>query len=426
MLLNVRKPPDGLDGVQSKPVGDAKQISGRPRIPVSLRHSQPTTNECARLDVADSLFQKLTQSATQRDARAGISEDEIEQLRERGLLSLMVPEEYGGAGATWVEALSIVRELSQADGLIGQAYGNHLNLTVLSHSSGTPEQTEKYYRETARNHWFWANAIDIWNTELRIRPEGDRFRLNGVKSFDTVAVEADVWVFSAWQDGVEEPLFCIIPKDRPGITFSQARDRVGQNPTANDSLTLDNVLVEKDEILGSPNVANHAFATISGIIAQLTKTQVALGIGQGALEALQEYRTKSGQTRLVAIVDETTPNSNTLAHSGDLWIELKTAIRLADQVTAVVQAAWSKEFTLTYEERVEVANAVFAAEAFATRVGLEITNHMFSLKKNPPSAANGNFERYWRDLRIFGGVSMPWQGAPQTWRLVNFPQQAPC
>jgi alkylation response protein AidB-like acyl-CoA dehydrogenase len=426
MLLNLRKPPNGLDGVQSKPVGDAQKISGRPHLCVSPRHSQPNTDDYTHLDVVDSLFQKLAQSAMQRDARAGISEDEIEQLRERGLLSLMVPEEYGGGGATWVEALSIVRALAQADGLIGQAYGNHLNLTVLSHSSGTPEQKEKYYRETARNHWFWANAIDIWDTGVSIRPEGDRFRLNGVKRFDTVAVEADLWVLSAWQDGVNEPLFCIIPKDRPGIVSSQAWDGVGQNPTANHSLTLDNVLVEKDEILGSPNVANHAFATISGIIAQLTKIHVALGIGQGALEAVQEYRTKGGQTRLAAIADETTSNSYGLIHSEDLRLELQTAIRLADQVTAIVQAAWEKDFTLAYEERTEVANAVFVAEAFATRVGLEITNHLFSFRKNSPSATNGDLEGYWRDLRIFGGVSMPWQGVPQTWRLTNFRQQAPC
>jgi hypothetical protein len=102
------------------------------------------------LDIAVSLSQELAQAAKKRDAQAEISEDEIQKLRESGLLELLVPQEYGGTGATWVDALKIVYELSKAEGSIGQLYGNHLNLTVLSHLSGTPQQTEKYYRYTAK------------------------------------------------------------------------------------------------------------------------------------------------------------------------------------------------------------------------------------------------------------------------------------
>lgn len=361
-------------------------------------------------DVAVALSEELKREAVKRDTNTEISDNEIERLRNSGLLPLVVPKQDGGIGATWGEALKIVYELSQADGSIGQLYGNHLNLTVLSHICGTPEQTEKYYRYTARNHWLWANAIDTWDTRLTITPESDRFRLNGVKCFDNIVAVADLRVFSAWQEGICEPLFCLIPKNRLGVTSNHS------------SFIFNNVLIENDEILQSPNSCDCAIASFLGIIAQLTKTYVSLGIGQGALDAIQEHRTIIRHPQFAASIDSATPASHTLSDFGDLWIELTTAIRLADQVAALVQTAWEKGLRLTHEERQDVANAVFSAEVFATRVGLTIANHLFEL-----GAINCGLNRYWRNLRTFGGVSMPWQGVPQTWMLRNFSQPfTPC
>jgi alkylation response protein AidB-like acyl-CoA dehydrogenase len=376
-----------------------------------------TKDDCAMLldvrkpptyrDVAVALSQELKRDAVKRDTNAEISEDEIERLRNSGLLPLVVPKQYGGLGATWGEALKIVCELSQADGSIGQLYGNHLNLTVLNHLSGTPEQTEKYYRYTARNHWLWANAIDTWDTRLTITPEGDRFRLNGVKCFDSIVEAADLRVFSAWQEGMCEPFFCLIPKDRLGVISNSS------------SFIFNNVLLEKDEILQPPNSCERAIASFLGIIAQLTKTYVSLGIGQGALDAIQEHRTIIRHPKFASTIDSAAQVSHSLNDCGDLRIELTTAIRLADRVAALVQTAWEKKLRLTYEERQDVANAVFSAEVFATRVGLTIANHLLEL-----GATNCDLNRYWRNLRTFGGVSMPWHGVPQTWMLNNFPQ--PC
>ena len=194
---------------------------------------------------------------------------EVQRLRESGLLPLVVPKEYGGIGGTWVEALKVVQELSQADGSIGKLYGNHLNLTALGHVSGTPEQKDRYYWETSRNNLFWANAINTRDTRLQISPEGENFRVNGVKSFGTGVGIADLRVFSAVQDGVEVPLLFVIPSDREGVTSNQDWENVGQRRTDSNTFTFHNVLVKKDEILGPPHPPDGAFATFLGIIARL-------------------------------------------------------------------------------------------------------------------------------------------------------------
>ena len=96
------------------------------------------------INVASSLDKELAQSAVERDAKTGVPEEEINKLRESGLLGLIVPKQYGGIGATWIDALKIVRKLSKADGSIGQLYGNHLNLTTLGQIFlGTREMRER-------------------------------------------------------------------------------------------------------------------------------------------------------------------------------------------------------------------------------------------------------------------------------------------
>lgn len=379
------------------------------------------------LDLAVSLSQEFAQLAAKPDAKAGISEYEIERLRESGLLSLVVPKEYGGMGGTWGEALKIVYELSKANHAIGQLYGNHLILTMLAHICGTPEQKERYYHYTAGNQSFWANAIDIWDTTLKLTPDGEYFRLNGAKEFNPAVATADLRVFSVWHDGVSEPFLVILPKDRPGVFSSHNWDNVNLGEANGVSFRFHNVIVEKDEIFNSPNFCDRTFTTLLSIITQLTKTYVSLGIGQSALAALQEYRKTISQSPSNLGVDSATQDIHALDHYSNLWLELTTAIRLADYATELIQAAWEKEFSLTSEERGELASAVFSAEVFAARISLEITTHIFEFRNNAPTGTTSNLERYGHELSSFGGVSMPWQGVAQPWKLTHFPtQKVPC
>lgn len=351
--------------------------------------------------VAASLSQELQENAVARDAQAGLPDYEINRLRESGLLPFVVPQEYGGIGGNWVEALKIVFQLSQADGSIGQLYGNHLNLVALAHVSGSSEQKERYYQETAKHNLFWANAINTRDTRLKITPDGEDFRVNGVKSFGTGIAVADLRVFSALQDGVEIPLIFVIPKDREGLVSQQDWHNFGQRRTDSDTFTFHNVLVKRNEVLGIDNPPDHAFATFLGIIAQLTKVYVYLGIAKGAFKTAKNYTQNISKPWITSGVSSATQDPYILHHYGELWTELKAAIALADQAAVKGQAAWDKDVDLTLQERGEVAIAVFAAKAFATKVGLNVTNRIFEVMGTRSTATKYGFDRYWRDLRTF-------------------------
>ncbi len=351
--------------------------------------------------IAQELFQEFAQTAVERDRLGGSPTTEINRLRESGLLSLLVPKEYGGLGATWAEGLKIVQELSKADGSLGQLYGNHLNLTTLGHVSGTPAQKEQFYRETAHQQLFWANAINTRDSRLTIAPEGDHFLVNGVKGFGTGVAVADRRVFTALQDGVELPILFVIPKERAGLTATHDWDNFGQRRTDSDTFQFQNVRVEKEEIFGYPDPPTHAFSTFLGIIAQLTKTYVYLGIATGALASAQEYTKTTTRPWITSGVNAATQDPYTLHHYGEFWVALQAAIALADQVAQQVQSAWEQDEALTLEERGEVAIGVFAAKVAATRVGLDITNNIFEVLGSRATANKYGFDRYWRDLRTF-------------------------
>jgi alkylation response protein AidB-like acyl-CoA dehydrogenase len=351
--------------------------------------------------VADSLVRELIRTAVQRDREAGIPKYEIEQLRASRLLPLIVPKKYGGIGATWIEALKVVQELSKADGSIGQLYGNHLNLTALGHVSGTPKQKELFYRETAEQNLFWANAINTRDTRLRIIPDGDRFRVNGVKGFGTGVEIADRRVFTAIQDGLEIPVMFVIPKQRPGLISNRDWDNFGQRRTDSSSFTFQNVVVSKDEIFGYPNPPDHAFASFLGIIAQLTKTYIYLGVAEGAFIAAKDYTKTTTKPWITSGVNKTTEDPYILHHYGDFWVELQGAIALADRVAQQVQAAWEQDLDLTFAERGEVAIAVFAAKTLATRVGLDLSTRIFEVLGSRATSNKYGVDRYWRDLRTF-------------------------
>ncbi len=351
--------------------------------------------------IAASLSKELAETAVERDAQAGPPDHEIGRLRESGLLPLVVPKEYGGVGATWADALKIVQELSKADGSIGQLYGNHLNLTALGHVSGTPAQMEQFYRETAEQQLFWANAINTRDTRLSIAPEGDHFRVNGIKGFGTGVGVADRRVFTAIQDGVEAPVLFVIPGDREGLISDQDWDNFGQRRTGSDSFLFQNVLVKQDEIFGPPEPPDSAFATFLGIIAQLTKTYVYLGVAEGAFFAGRSYTQTTTRPWLTAGVEKATQDPYILQHYGEFWVELQAAIALADQAAKKVNVAWEKDIALTPEERGEVAIAVFSAKTLATRVGLDLSTRIFEVLGSRATATQYGFDRYWRDLRTF-------------------------
>ncbi|MEM8810215.1 MAG: acyl-CoA dehydrogenase family protein, partial [Cyanobacteria bacterium P01_G01_bin.38] len=176
--------------------------------------------------VAAKVGQQLAVNAVQQDLEAGIPSIEVDTLKHTGLLLLPIPREYGGAGAKFPDVYQVVKTLAKAQGSVGQLYANHATLVHAAAAIGRPGQAEHYYRLTTEQNLFWANALNARDARLKIEPEGNNFRVNGIKSFGTGVAAADMNAIAALQG--DQPRVFILPKDRPGIRYNHDWNNLGQ------------------------------------------------------------------------------------------------------------------------------------------------------------------------------------------------------
>ncbi|MGL5944083.1 MAG: acyl-CoA dehydrogenase family protein [Waterburya sp.] len=351
--------------------------------------------------VADKVAKDLAEKAVERDRQGGIPEEEVNLLKKSGLLLLSIPQEYGGVGASWLEVYKIIRTLSQADGSLGQLYANHITLVNVGQAIGRLGQAELLYRLTSQQNLFWANAANARDARLKITSNGDGFLVNGIKSFGTGVAVGDLNVIGAIQEDTETPMVFVLPKDRKGIIYNYDWHNMGQRRTASGSYTFNDVRVSPAEILGPPPVLESAFPTLLFLVVQLSKVFVYLGITEGALTAAREYTLTNTRPWINSGVERAANDPFILHHYGEFWTELQAAIALASVAAQKIEQGWQQGVDLTFEERGEIAIAVAAAKAFATKVGLDITTRMFEVTGARATASCYGFDRYWRDLRTF-------------------------
>ncbi|MGB3492462.1 MAG: acyl-CoA dehydrogenase family protein [Elainellaceae cyanobacterium] len=369
---------------------------------ISLNHRQTVSDRPSTQDyraIATTVAEHLSQTVKERDAIAGIPDQEINAIKQAGLLPLVVPQSYGGIGASWLEAMDIVKILAKADSSAAQLYGYHLLLSITPHLIGTADQAVHFYCETAQRHHFWANAINTRDMRLTLESDGSSFWANGTKTFCTGAVVGDRLICAATQAGNPLPAMFVIPADRPGLTYNHDWDVLGQRRTASGSCTFNNVRVELDEILGPPPNLESAFPTVLGIGGMLVQSAIFLGIAEEALNTAKAYTKNQTRPWETATVEKATDDPYTLHRYGELWTQLQGAIALTQQATAQFQQAWDKGEALTHPERGAVAISAAAAKSLSIQTGLAITNQMFDLMGARSVSRSYGYDLYWRNLR---------------------------
>jgi alkylation response protein AidB-like acyl-CoA dehydrogenase len=351
-------------------------------------------------EIVASLCKEFAATAVERDAKGGTPKYERGRLRESGLLNLIIPQKYGGLGATWTTTLKIVRDFATVDSSIAHIFSYHHLGIVSPHIFGAAEQKERYYTQSAKNNWFCCNALNPLDRRVTLTPDGHKFLLNGTKSFCSGSVDSDLMLTTAVREGELGLTIIAIPTKREGIIVNNDWDNIGQRQTDSGSVTFQNVPIEKDEIL-VPSTEKNAFKTIRACLTQLTFANIYLGIAQGAFEAAKDYTTTTTKPWITSGVDKATSDPYILHHYGDMWIKLQGVAALTDKAGELLQAAWDKQQQLTSEERGECAIAIATAKVAATEVGLDIANRVFQVMGARATASQYGFDRYWRNLRTF-------------------------
>ena len=184
----------------------------------------------------------------------------VQELFQMGVMGIEVPQEYGGGGGTFFEAILAVEEISKVDPSVGVLVDvqNTLVINALLRW-GTPEQKKKYLSMMAANT-VGAYALseagsgsDAFALSTRAELKGDHYVLNGRKLWITNAKEAGIYILIATVDpsaGYKGITAFIVEKDFPGFQVGHKEDKLGIRASSTCELILEDCKVPKANVLG--------------------------------------------------------------------------------------------------------------------------------------------------------------------------------
>jgi len=183
------------------------------------------------------------------------------KMGEYGLMGILVPEQYGGAGMSYFEYVVAIEEISKVCGSIGLSMAAHNSLCT-GHilAFGNEEQKQKYLTKLATGEWIGAWGLteantgsDSGNMRTVCEQDGDYWIINGSKNFITHGKSSNVAVILARNASSSDKRTSsafIIEKGTPGFTSGRKENKLGMRASETTELHFDNVRVHKSQLLG--------------------------------------------------------------------------------------------------------------------------------------------------------------------------------
>ncbi len=343
----------------------------------------------------------LAVDAAERDRVGATPYDEVQLLKDSGLVTLLGPAEHGGGGQTWPTAYQVVRTVATADGSIGQLLGYHLLWFWAARLVGTKEQIAAVEEQATKNKWFFGGAVNPRDADVVVTDEGDTISFSGRKSFSTGSKVSDVTVLEGTLLDSGNHVFVIVPSDIDGLTFHDDWDNIGQRLTESGSVSLNHVRVGWDQAAGfvgktfQPRVYN----TLNVPTIQLVFVNFYLGIARGALETAITYTREKSRSWLHGGYATAVDEPAIIDAYGDLQSKLWAVEALADAVALEGQVIHENAWEVTEQQRGEHEVRVAGVKARATEVALEVTSRIFEVTGARSTATIEGLDRFWRNVR---------------------------
>jgi alkylation response protein AidB-like acyl-CoA dehydrogenase len=223
----------------------------------------------------------------------------FEKLGELGLMGILIPEAYGGAGLGYDEYIVAIEELAKVCGSVGLSYAAHNSLCSMHlFQFGNEAQRQKYSPKLASGQFIGAWALTEPNTgsdAMRMmctaKKDGDGWILNGVKNFITHGKSGDVVVVIARTGDLLDSkgmTAFIVERGNPGLKAGKKEDKLGMRASETAEVIFENCRVGDDAVLG--NVGEgfiQAMKILDG--GRISIAALSLGIAKGAFEASIKY-----------------------------------------------------------------------------------------------------------------------------------------
>ncbi|HEY0657469.1 MAG TPA: acyl-CoA dehydrogenase family protein, partial [Pyrinomonadaceae bacterium] len=235
---------------------------------------------------------------------ARLDQDLIKQCFELGLMAIETPEEYGGAGSTFFNAILAIEELARVDASTSVFVDVQNTLVTNAIIRWASEDLKKKYLPQMAESAVGAYALseagsgsDAFALKTRAVDKGDFWEITGQKLWITNGNEAEIFVVFATvnpEEGYKGITAFIVEKEFEGFSVGKKEDKLGIRASSTTELILDSCRVPKENVLGETGKGYKvSIETLNegriGIGAQM------IGIARGALEASIAYTNEREQ-----------------------------------------------------------------------------------------------------------------------------------
>lgn len=221
------------------------------------------------------------------------------KLGELGMMGVLVPEQYGGAGLSYFEYKTIIEEISKVDGSIGLSVAAHNSLCT-GHilSFGNDAQKSKYLPKLATAEWIGAWGLtepntgsDAGNMKCTATKDGDNWIINGTKNWITHGRSGEVAVVicrTGEPRAKNNATAFIVERGTKGFSGGKKENKLGMRASETAEMIFDHCVVPDANRLG--NVGDgfkQAMKVLDG--GRISIASLSLGIAKGAYEAALQY-----------------------------------------------------------------------------------------------------------------------------------------
>ncbi len=255
--------------------------------------------EMVREMVREFAEREIAPIAAEMDEKGRIPEELVKKMSRYNFWGIPIPQEYGGAGASYLSYIIAMEELARVCAALEVACETHTSLCAEPiYHYGTEEQKRKYLAPLARGETIGGFALtepnagsDAGALETTAVLDGDTWVLNGTKIFITNALLADIFVVMAKTDrsqGIKGISAFLVEKGTPGFAVGLPEKTLGIRASAVAELVFDDCRIPRENILGKPGEGFRlAMASLDG--GRIGIAAQAVGIAQAAHEAAVKY-----------------------------------------------------------------------------------------------------------------------------------------
>jgi alkylation response protein AidB-like acyl-CoA dehydrogenase len=335
---------------------------------------------------------KVRPLAREMDEKGIFDHDLLHEFFQLGLMGIEIPEQYGGGGGRFFEAILAVEELSRADASAGVVVDVQNTLVNNALLRWTTEAQKKRYLPRMAADTVGAYALseagsgsDAFALQTKAELKGSDYVLNGRKLWITNGKEAGIFILFATVDpsaGYKGITAFVIEKEFPGFTVGKKEDKLGIRASSTCELILEDCRVPKDNVIGEVGKGYKiAIETLNegriGIGAQM------LGVARGAWEYAARYAQERKQF------------GKALADFQGIQFQIA-------QMATEIEAA---RLLVYNAARMKDAGVNFVKEAamtklFCSQVAERVTSLCIEIYGGYGFTKDYPVEKYWRDSKI--------------------------